>query len=504
MTMAVQRLSAVRHAHRRLGEERPIRQLLYALYATILVAVIAGFPLAWGLAEYLSQPDSVAVLTAISTPHAVAVCCGLGLAGLTVAGSVRGPALRSPFLVTVLAGNDLPRSRSLRGPFLAATATVVGVCVITAVTIGGVLATAGQASTLAVVKFAAAAALFASLGGVFWLGGQVCDRGRAWAVTAVLATITLTTSAVPEWASFSPWGWVSLLWPSSASGSWWPLLLLALAAGGALALVPRLLNLLRGPALLHQSQRWHVAGLATATADFAGALATYRAAPGLGRHWRAIADAPLPLVYLRRDLVTALRTPGRLIAATAFLLVAGFLIACGAAAGVGWVAVAAGAAVGFMALGVGSDGFRHAAATAGSPPLFRTSTGRLFLLHALFPCLWGGLGMVGGAVIAQIALGASNGWGTAGIIAFFLLTVRAYDSAKGLLPPILLTPSPSPAGDLTGLIVLAWQADALIIATAVPSLLVATAGGSAAALIVRGALIIAALVLLTKRRLRRR
>ena len=84
-----------------------------------------------------------------------------------------------------------------------------------------------------------------------------------------------------------------------------------------------------------------------------------------------------------------------------------------------------------------------------------------------------------------------------------LVLIRAYDSAKGLLPIALLTtPIPSPVGDPTVLLILAWQADALLMASITGAVIVAqVATGNLGAVIILLACAIAALLWLTKRRL---
>ena len=87
------------------------------------------------------------------------------------------------------------------------------------------------------------------------------------------------------------------------------------------------------------------------------------------------------------------------------------------------------------------------------------------------------------------------------VVLLLVVLIRAYDSAKGPLPVLLLTPVPSPFGDLSSLNVSLWQADALLIAVVVGAL--GVAAGSPVSLLVLTLLITGLLVVGLRRRLRR-
>ena len=78
--------------------------------------------------------------------------------------------------------------------------------------------------------------------------------------------------------------------------------------------------------------------------------------------------------------------------------------------------------------------------------------------------------------------------------ALFVITVRIMNATKGRMPLALLTPIPTPMGDFSGLIVVFWQADALLVTAMVgffvtvewlslPLLVLLLVGAGAAALV---------------------
>ena len=501
-----ERLRTVREVYRRRSDGRTTGDIAYALYAGVLVTAISGVPAIGALAQVLAQPVVLHALAAPEAGQVVGLLCGVGLAVFAAIGAVRGPALRSPFLLSVLAGNDLPRSRTLMRPFRAAAIALASIITAIAVMIGTVLVMTGTATPASVAWFAFAAATFGVLSSVAWLAGQVLGAQRAWILTTVVLAATLLTWAVPSVAVLTPWGWIALLWPPEASLAWWPLALLAITTLTAAGFVPSALNALSGPVLLEQAHRWQAAGIATGTADFASALAIYRARPRLGRSWRAVTSAWLLTRFFIRDLIGILRTPGRFFAGTAFLLLGGFLTALAfAVTGIpAWIPAAIGAGVSYAALGVFTDGFRHAADTAAAPPLYGYSTAQLYALHAILPALWTITCTVIGASFTSVAGPPLNlkPLLSIGLLAIFLMTVRAYDSAKGPLPPALLTPVYTPGGDLSGLMVLAWQADALFIATITAPVTTSVAAGSPLTGMVFFVFASLAMVALTSKRLR--
>ncbi len=170
-----------------------------------------------------------------------------------------------------------------------------------------------------------------------------------------------------------------------------------------------------------------------------------------------------------------------------------------------WLLVSLGAVATFLALGTLTDGYRQTAEARAAPALYGYRTGRLFTLHTLLPVTAAGACAATGVILARV-----SGWPVAGILeatllGILLVAVRAFDSARGDLPLALLTPTPSPAGDVSGLMVLAWQADALLLSIGLWVGLSAVAAADSPALTLGGgALAGATVVVLTAVRLRNR
>lgn len=441
--------------------------MAYLVYAAALVLAIVGVPLVRGLVIGLSGPGVLTLLTAPSAGQVAGVAAGGLLTGLVLLGQVRGPALTSAFLTVAVAGNDLPRSRTLRAPFVVAAALLTTSSVAVAAILARVLhdaagATAGTAGAIVV-----GAGAFGLLASVVWLLGQRLGPVPAARLAGALAAAT----------------GLGALWPAPgplAGGPLAPLsilvalsVLVGLSVLAALA-IPRLLDSLDGTVLLAQARRWEAAGVSASAGDLAGAMGRFRVLPRTGRTWWAVHSGSRTIRFVLRDLVGALRTPGRAAGGALGLVAAGSLLAAGAEGQqpLTWAATAAGGVVAYLALGVFTDGFRHAAEAASAPALYGYSTSRLFTLHAVLPTACA-LALTGIGAAATTGTDLTVG-ATVAALAVVLVLVRVRDSAKGPLPAALLTPAPTPAGDVAGVAVLLWQADAVVV-----SALVAVAASTA-------------------------
>lgn len=178
----------------------------------------------------------------------------------------------------------------------------------------------------------------------------------------------------------------------------------------------------------------------------------------------------MPTLFLIRDLVAALRLPGRFALGTAAMVLA--VVVAGATvllpAGLWWLAIGLGSGLGYLGLGVFSDGIRHAVEAGAAPVLYGVGDLQLIGLHALLPTLaavlLGGLGLllsvlVGGSLWSSLLAAGALLVGVA---------VRIYDAGKPPMPLLLLQPVPTPAGDASGIAIALWQVDALLIATVTP------------------------------------
>lgn len=468
-------LRAVRVIRRARSEGRSRGDVAYAVYAGIMVAAIVVAPIVRAVVLYLAEPAASAVLVEVG-PAASGTVFALACAAFVALGGVRGPALVTPFLTFAVVGGGHPRRRTLLRPMVRALLGLALAGAAIALLFGLVLVTVGSASVGAAGAFAGAGALVGIVCAGCWLLGQRASAAvRAGIVGGVLASAVLW-AVLPGVSVVLPWGWIAELFPVGAveGSAIGPLLGLGVLAVVALAAIPLLLDGLRGPGLLAQAQRWQTAGTLAFTGDLAMAMGEFRAVPRRGRGLAALGRGGgrrrggLVGVFARRDLVGSLRTPARFVLACAGCLGFGLLIAVavGASGVAVWIAACAAAIVGFLALGVWSDGFRHAAEAASAPALYGVSTLRLVGLHAVLPVVGGVLFSAGGVVIGFVLWGgvAWLALGAAVLSVLLLVLVRVYDSVKGPLPQELMAPIPTPAGDASALVVAVWQADAVIIA----------------------------------------
>lgn len=466
MTSVTDRLKNTRGIYRGRGEARTGKDIGFAVYIVAMGALLLVFPVLSWTVLLLVEPSVFSMLTAPSAGHMAGVVCGLVLVAAAAAGQVGGPVALSPFFVTLLAGTDISRGRALRRPFFATTVIVALGALAIGLLFSGVLVFTGASSFLAGLVFVLACVAFSVLVSVVWLASQ-CMTSWTWVLPTLLLAATVLTAVVDPLMVYMPWGWVGGLWPTQTDLPPWPLIPLGITTVIGGVCVPRILNALQGERLREQGQQWRSASTAAQAGDFATAFAGFRAKPSLGRRWTAVPRSPLFVRFFLRDLIGAMRTPARCLAGVGVLIFAYWVIALAFVSGPwpGWLPAGIGAALGYLALGVLCDGFRHAAEAAGSPPLYGYTTAKLYLLHSLFPLA---LSLVGAVIGIGLATHGGVPVGSAGAVvavAVLLVLVRAYDSAKGPLPMSLLTPAPSPVGDTSGLAVLSWQADALLIAT---------------------------------------
>lgn len=464
----------------------------YAVYASLLVGVVVGLPLMRGAAQGLGQPS---VLPFLEDPPVGALPVGFSaaIAAAALVGGTAGPAVLTPFLTVHLGGNHLSRARTLLRPFLRSAVLLVSMCLVAAGTSAWTLWNAGAVDVASAVLLVLIEGCAAWIVSVVWLAGQACTA-RARAVLVLAAVVAGAATSVPPVSLFP------VLWSTSAVGAaFWVVCALVSSL-----LVPRLLVRLRGDGLLNHARRRDLAAAAGRAGEVGHALSTFRPLPRVGRRMDAVAArAPFIVTIVRRDIVGALRTPVRGAVGAAGVVAAAVLIVLSFAlpAGVMWVAAAAAAVIGFASLGVVSDGFRHAAAGAGRPPLHGVSTARLMASHGALPALLVVLAAavgVGVAAVAGVPAGA-----VLGALASLALVglVRACDSARGPLPVRLLTPVQSPVGDFAGAVVVLWQVEAVVVALSITVGLTYAVSASLWAL-VSVPLLATALVLRTGKRLR--
>lgn len=429
--------------------------VLYRVYVTVLLLAVLTGPALYTVVVSLSSPPLVTLVGHEQFPSLVVACTGLLLVAALAVGRTRGPVLLSPFKIHLIAGGPQPRRVSLRSPFRSTLLLLLLVAAVLGAVPPAALVRAEVAGATTLVGGVLAGATVAILVAVAWLAGQaLTPRTTTWAAALCL----LITGGLALW------------WPGPLDLAGWGLL--TAAALCLLVVVPPLLDRLSGPALLEQAHRWHTATTAGGAGDLAAAAATYRTRPRRPRPAGAVGDTTLlPVLFLRRDLIGALRTPIRSLVAGAALCLAILMGALSTTLPdqMALFVVGTSSLMGYMALGVWSDGFRHAVEAIAAPTLYGLSDHQLLSLHALLPVAvvltvgtTAGLLAVllgGQPLMAALTLGS----------ALFCVVVRMFDAAKGPMPLILLTPAPTPMGDASAIPVALWQADALLLAALVPT-----------------------------------
>ncbi|MGO1318447.1 MAG: hypothetical protein ACTMIR_15665, partial [Cellulomonadaceae bacterium] len=491
-------LRAARQVYASRSARRSRGDLAYVLYVSELVAAIWGPVLVGGVVRALSTPAVVGHLT---SAHAVPVLAGTtaALALAAVAGGrLRGPVLPHPFEAWALGAGPVPRSRALRRPFARSLGLVIAVAAAATALVCAALLRAGAAGSVP-WSFGLGVVCAAVVVTVLWLLGQAVTRRTAGAVTAV---IVLSGGASLRWPAAGPAGWLALLWPAGHSPDAGWLAPLGAVAVLALGAVPWLLARVPGTVLERQSGRWARSGELARTGDLAGALDTFRARPWALRHRSLRITRASWVAWWLRDLLGTVRTPLRAaVAAVTIPLAGAVLAAADAAGGMRWAVAVLGAVLMYLGVGAWCDGLRHAAQQTGTTALYGTRPWGQALRHAsLLLTVAGPLTAAGGGAwaasqgaLSQPALPGAVLW-PAGVAAL-AVTVRMVDVAKGPLPVELLMPVPTPAGDVSGLNVALWQADALIGLALAAGLLGRTAPGTATglwwAVVVAGALALA-------------
>ena len=496
------RLRAVRTGYR--GRRDGARDVGYAIYAVAFVVLIAVIPAVRIVFLTLTTRPVLLALSASGASAATALVAGAALVFIGTVGAVRGPAHYPPFLAFVLMESDLPRFRVLRRPFALSTAWLAfGLAAIGA--IPGIALTFGKEIELQrCFPLIFGGMAYGVVAGVVWAWGQRLGRSKAWALSAAIGVAVVATIIVPKLARLTPWGWVGMVYPSQGSvPAAWPLVALgAMAFAGVIAVRP-LLDGISTQDLVDQSKRWESASSAAISGDPSLALATFRPLPSVGRSWNAVLPClPLGVVFWWRDFVGSCRTPVRFSVSMIGLIASGALLTAAVSQGnAGWVAGAAAALLSFASLGSLSDGLRHAAEAYGAPQLYGLSRSSLIRHHSSLPLSFAVLLMLAGSGIAVLCGSSSVGLFISPSVGVVVFLIRVFDSAKGPLSPALLTPIPTPVGDLSGTVVLAWEADAalLVIGTGALTVFSFNNGGPAAVVAAVSLTAVTAIVLSVRR-----
>jgi len=445
----------------------------YVIYAVFMVALVVVAPFARAVWLSATSPEGVALLVSPSAPGATVLVAASLWAGALLLGRDRGPALHPAFLTYALAASDLPRSDTFRGPLLRAGALVTAVTTTAAGLVACSVMSQGLAEPFSAAIFTGVAVLVGVIATVAWLAGQALPRAAVPIALSVFS-LGLVTAAVPFMQPFTPWGWVGLAYPGTGTSH--TVVPLAVIAAMFVALVPGLMNRLGFTVLAAQAARWDSATAHAMGVDFSMAAALYRGRPYTGRQIRAVRPVGrLVWTFLARDAIGAARTPGRLVVALVALITGSILMTLAfVPASPGWLLGASSGLVMFAGLGPLTDGVRHAASVAGGFPLYGIRDENLLANHMLFPLAIVALVLLTSVIVCSLSISVPPAAPLVGSLALGLLAVfnRVGHALKGPVPPSLLTPIPSPMGDLSPAFAVTWALDGVLLA--------ALAGASAA------------------------
>lgn len=500
-------LGPVREVWAQRSRARTRGDLLYLLYVVAMGAVVLGLPALLSAGRALARGDVLALLlSAGAPPTAIALSLAVA-AGLVGLGAVRGPALLPPFFTATLAGGPLPRGRVLRRPFARALLLPLLAGALPAVLVAATLMAADRTGPGTAALLALAGVGLGLLWGGAWSAGQLL-RPTPRRLLILLVGLGAAIAAAPPLMAVRELArgmWSQSVAPSDGQVAAWAVGLVAAGAAGV-ALCTALLGRLRGTELAAQATRWEAATTSATATDLAGAAGAFRALPAAGRRLRAIGGGPTVLLYARRDAVAWLRTPDRC-AGGALAVLLGAVALGGAPLLPGpaaWTALLLGALALRTGAGAFVDGIRHGVHTLGAPPLLGQRAGTQLLLHAAAPgLLLVTLGALGGTLVAVVVGGAASGPVMLPVaVAATVLAARAWEAAKGTMPLALATPIPTPQGDLSVLVMLAWQADAVVVPLLGAAALLLVLPSGPGAVLLTAAALVGLLVLLTRRRLR--
>lgn len=464
--MSVSHLSAARGIWRARREQTG-GDKAYALYVFLLLAVIVIVPIVSALWVVASSPTGLTVLSSADASAAVSLTVAALWGGALLAGRKRGPALLPPFLLHALNASSIRRALTLRRPVLRSAAVIIAAHAAGAVLVGMALRGDGHIQLWYMGVFAAAASAAGVVTTALWLVGQVFPRA-AFPIALTVLLLAGISSSMPQMFAFTPWGFVGATYPLGESDVF-SLAGVTVLATVSIVMTPVLLGRLTGTQLMTQATQWERATAFSFSFDFRAATSVYEAEPQLGRSIRAITPSRHRwITFFLRDAAGQARTPGRSLGAIIATAAAGALIALSFMPGSPSALLTGIAGVMlYSATGPLTKGLQHAASVAGDYPLYGIGDRHLVLLHALFPLIVLLAVITMSATVTAFAIGAPLGTALAGVsaVGILALVLRLGSALKGPLPPSLLTPVSTPAGDLGIIMQIGWAfSDPLIAA----------------------------------------
>ncbi|WP_228183379.1 hypothetical protein [Streptomyces anulatus] len=452
------RVQAVTQRHARRGGRATVRGRAYPAY---LVALFTVFYLVPVVHARSTSPAPFSVSSAHFPAGAATLVCGLAVAvcwGGQLVGRFWGPLVVQPFLLHVLMSTDLSPAHYLgtiarRRLAYAGTVTLLALCsaayLATDLFDRPATALPGLAVTAGISAVAAAA----------WLWGQVRPVRDNFLLAGAVGASALVVAAISGTAPDGRYGhWLAALVPA----------LLAAAVGPPAfrALPP--IDLAR---LARESARASQARDYAWTGTLHHALDLYRPQPRGFTSALVRTDGSLR-GYLAQGAVRALRTPGRAAAAAVLLPVGGASSTHGVAGSGGgpeWWWWAVGSVAVYLGSGWVGETWRGLRDELTMAPLFGERWGGLPARALTWPVVAVTAGtFLGGALVALFRwpLPAGRAGSTVLLVAgsvVLVLGARFLREMKLQLPLELLLPVITPFGDLSGLRVVAWQFDGIIV-----------------------------------------
>ena len=487
------RLRTVRHIYSRRQEATEATGRWFLLYVIALLLGIYVVPTAYLIGTSLDAATATALTGDGALMVINAVLCLLSALGFLL-GTGQGPAYLTPFLAHTLLSGDFERRRVLLRPTLGMM-TSVAAAVVGATAIAGfsVLQTGvwGPGHFWLLLS----GSLFTGFHcGLFWFLGQRWAAVPRSTAAGLLVCLALTVFAaaplvVPRAIWFSPGGWFALLWTEQALGA-------ALAVSGAVAvvgvalmmLIPSALGGMPARTLIAQSRRTAHARLYSSTGSFDDAAELFRDRPRHRGHALMRWAVRGPATGLRgafsgfvADLAAATRTPRRLVLGFSSMVLGVLLVSlCLGAAGPGSAqeedlllilvpATLLGTALLHLGSGAVADGWRSLKDEFDAAPLFGWAARQATLRRLAWPCAAGLVAVGLGHLAAQTASwwfgkhsGTTIGWSA--VLAGIVLSARFMQTMRDRQMPLdSLVPIPTPFGDLSGLKVLFWVAEGLVV-----------------------------------------
>jgi hypothetical protein len=475
----------LRNAHAilrgRIGRPTPADNA-YNIYATLLFALIVIFPIARAIMVGLAVPEVAVVIAERLTPTLLTPVLLALTIGLILLGRIRGPVVPSAAHIDLIADSPLSRSVTLRRPYAFGRLSLIALALGGAVLLVGGAFFAGPIDLLGAGLFLVATILSAWQLALFWLIGQLSLPVRRTSIVllcvalgvVLLLSAIAAVAAIPAWGVVSdwlgPWGWLSIIWQSIRAGVEVPTWI----ALGALILglfVTRwtaiLLKCLSHDDLAVQARRWGTVVTLVTSGDVKSAVNKLKAFPRIGRHWPVTFSHHPVLAIIRRDLRGLARFPLRTAFWAVLTVISGALLSFAFLPGSGMSLIAvATTTLLYFAVGSWAEGLRFHSYTIGASSPFGLSPGRLALLHLVVPTIVAAVLALIGVLIPIVLEPSLN----AGVIVpwsltlvVFMVVMQVFSAFKGMFPLELLTPVPTPLGDLSFLSVAFWLGDAVTI-----------------------------------------